>query len=54
MWVVVAVQALLRLLHLLSKVTLNSDMVEFGIKKGGLVTLLQQKSTVTALRGLLQ
>lgn len=54
MWAVVAVQALLRLLHLLSKVTLNSDTIEFGIKREGLVTLLQQKSRVTALRGLLQ
>lgn len=54
MWVVVVVQAFLRLLHLLSKVTLNSDMIELGIKEGGLAALLQQKSTVTALRGLLQ
>lgn len=53
-WVVVAVQAPLRLLHLLSKLTLSSDMIESGIKKEGLVMLLQQKSTVTALRGLLQ
>lgn len=54
MRVVVAVQALLRLLHLLSQLTLSSDMIEFGIKEEGLVVLLQQKSTVTALRGLLQ